>query len=248
MPIIGREIIRYGQVQSTNDLARTQGQTGAPEGLVVMAEEQVAGRGRLGRQWLAPRGSSLQFSVLLRPDLPPSLAFRLTQMAALAVSDALRQELGLAPALKWPNDVLLNYKKCAGILIETALEGDALSFAVLGIGLNVNFSMGDLPELAPFATTVADALGHPVDRDALARALFAQLDDYYARLKAGADFYSEWRSRLVTLGHIVRIATPDGIKEGIAEQVAPDGALLLRQGAKLIPFYAGDVTILKDNS
>ncbi len=247
MRIIGREILRYEEVGSTNDLARAQGEAGTPEGLVIMAEEQTAGRGRLGRRWLAPKGSSLQFSVLLRPKLPPSLAFRLTQMAALAVADAAQAEFGLSAALKWPNDVLLNNRKCAGILIETAFEGDRLAFAVLGIGLNVNFSMRNLPDLAPLATTLADELGYPVDRDALSQALLARLDDYYGRLSSGADFHAEWKSRLTTLEQNVRVATPDGIETGTAEDVAPDGALILRTAGRLIRLYAGDVTIVKDN-
>lgn len=247
MTTIGREILRYEQVQSTNDLVRTQAEAGASEGLVVMAEEQTAGRGRLGRRWVAPKGSSLQFSILLRPDLPLSQAFCLTRMAALAVADTLRDELGLTATLKWPNDVLLNGKKCTGILIETTLEGDAVAFATVGIGLNVNFSMRDLPELAPFATTLADELGHPVDRNKLAQALLARLDAYYIQLQEGADLYAEWRSRLVTLGRMVRVATPNGIEQGIAEDVARDGALLLRQGDLLVPLYAGDVTIVKDS-
>ncbi len=247
MTIIGREVLRYEQVESTNDLARMQGEQGASEGLVIMAEEQTAGRGRLGRRWLAPKKSSLQFSVLLRPALSPAQAFRLTQMAALAVADAIG-ELGLTATLKWPNDVLLNNRKCAGILIETALQGDALAFAVLGIGLNVNFSMRDLPGLAPFATTLADELGHPVECEALAQALFARLDQYYVGLNGGADFHAEWRGRLSMLGQPIRIATAHGIETGIAEDVAADGALLLRQGTSLVPFYAGDVTIIKDNS
>ncbi len=248
MPIIGRELIRLEAAGSTNDVTLEYGRKGAAEGLVVTAEEQTAGRGRLGRRWLAPRGTSLQLSVLLRPLLPPSQIASLTRMAALAVGSTLAREFGLEPVLKWPNDVLLNSKKCAGILIETALQGDRLDYAVLGMGLNVNFSMAAYPELAPYATTLADQLGHPVDRKRLERALLAQLDDYYRRLRAGEDFYEEWQARLATLGREVRVAAPDGEVSGTAEGVDRDGALLLRNGERLVRLYAGDVTILKDTS
>ncbi|MGB8648278.1 MAG: biotin--[acetyl-CoA-carboxylase] ligase [Anaerolineae bacterium] len=245
MPIIGREILRYEQVSSTNDLVRQWGHDGAPEGLVVMAEEQTAGRGRMGRQWIAPKGSSLQFSILLHPPLAPLEAYRLTSVTAIAIAATLRDELRLSPTLKWPNDVLLNEKKCAGILIETVVEGNMLALAILGIGLNVNYAMRDYPDLTPFATTLADELGHPIDRAALEGALLSHLDDYYQRLCAGEDFYAEWRAQLSTLGRRVRVATPDGIEDGIAEDVARDGALLLRCDDRLVRFYAGDVTIVK---
>ncbi len=246
MQTIGREVERYEQVVSTNDRVRERAEQGAAEGLVIVAEEQTAGRGRMGRRWLAPKGSSLQFSILLEPPLAPWEAFRLTQIAALAISSTLRREFGLSPALKWPNDVLLNEKKCAGILIETALEGDALAFAILGIGLNVNYSMCDYPDLAAFATTIQDELGHPADRDELEAALLSKLDEYYGRLRAGEDFYTEWREQVSTLGRPIRVSTPQGILTGIAEDVARDGALLLRCNGRLIPLYAGDVTVLRD--
>ncbi len=247
MAIIGREIVRLESAGSTNDVALERGRQGAAEGLVVTAEEQTAGRGRLGRRWLAPRGTSLQLSVLLRPPLPPSQIFVLTRMTALAVASALEAELGLQPVLKWPNDVLLNSKKCAGILIETALQGDRLDYAVLGMGVNANFSMAAFPDLAPYATTLADELGRPVDRERLERALLTQLDDYNRRLRAGEDLFEEWKARLATLGREVRVATPGGEESGTAEGVDRDGALLLRKGEGLVRLYAGDVTILKDN-
>ncbi len=251
--MIGRKIIHYNQVTSTNDIIREWAELGEADGLVVTAEEQTQGRGRLGRKWVVPSGTSVQLSALLRPPLAPLDAHRLTQMAALALTATLRELVrakgGSPPAavaLKWPNDVLLNGKKCAGILAETGIAAEWLAFAILGIGLNVNYSMRDYTELAPFATTLADELGHPVNRDALEEALLAELDAYYARLCAGDDFLTEWRGQLTTLGRAVRVATSSGIEEGIAQDVDTDGALLLRQGERVLRLYAGDVTLLKD--
>lgn len=254
--IIGRKIVRYDQVQSTNDLLREWAERGEPEGLVVTAEEQLAGRGRMGRKWIVPRGTSLQLSILLRPPLAPLYAQRITQMAALAVARTLEHELGLQPILKWPNDVLLaeqngsvkaagTGRKCAGILTETSVRGDRLEYAILGIGLNGNYTMHMYPELAPLATTLQDAVGHAIDRAALENALLAALDSYYARLRSGDDLLQEYRSRLNMLGQVVRVATPGGVLEGIAQDVAADGALILNDGTTLGKLYAGDVTVLK---
>ena len=247
--VIGRRILRFEQVTSTNDLVRQLAERGEAEGLVVTAEEQTSGRGRLGRRWIAPPRTSLQLSILLRPPLAPHQALSLTPMAALAVSRSLRDEFDLAPCLKWPNDVLVNEKKCAGILLETSIVGDALAFAILGVGINVNFSMrAEAPELAPFATTLADELHQDVDRAVLERALLASLDDYYARLCAGENFLEEWRAQMSTLGRNVRVQTPWGIEEGVAEDVDADGALFLRRGEEIVKLYAGAVTVLKDES
>jgi BirA family biotin operon repressor/biotin-[acetyl-CoA-carboxylase] ligase len=255
--IIGRRVLDYDRVTSTNDLARLRAEEGEPEGLVITTEEQSAGRGRLGRGWIVPPHSSIQLSVLLRPPLAPIEAQSITQMAALGVAATLRElveMVGSSPlptvTLKWPNDVLLNGKKCAGILVETGVEDDRLAFAILGVGINVNYTMSDYPDLAPFATTLADELGHAVDRDTLEDALMTKLDACYARLRESRDgrwsIFQEWRGRLSTLGHAVRVAMPKGIEVGIAEDVDTDGALLLRREGDLIRVYSADVTVLKE--
>lgn len=246
--VIARKIIRYAVVESTNDLARVLAEAGEPEGIVVLAEEQRAGRGRMGRRWVVPRGTSIQGSILLRPNLPLAQAGRITQLAGLAVAEALREELGLGAALKWPNDVMLNGKKVAGILTETTLRGEALDYVILGIGLNVNYSMRDYPELAPFATTLADQVGHLLDRAPLERALFRHLEAYYARLGSGEDFLDEYRRALQMLGTRVRAAMPGGILEGIARDVDAEGALLLEHENTIVRLLAGDVTLLKEDS
>lgn len=243
--VIGKKIVRYDVVESTNDLVQELARTGEPEGLVVSAEEQRAGRGRMGRRWVAPHGTSIQCSVLLRPDLAPVHAGRIMLLAGLAVAACLRQELALAPALKWPNDLLLNGKKVAGILIETSMRGDQLDYCILGIGLNVNFTMRDFPELAPFATTLADEVGHPVNRAHLEGALFSTLDDYYARLRSGISFLDEYRRALPMLGSRIRAAATAETFEGIARDIDDDGALLVERDGVILRLLAGDVTILK---
>lgn len=248
LPIIGQRIERYDVVASTNDLARAEAGRGAPEGLVVVAEEQTAGRGRMGRKWIVPRGTSLQLSILLRPPLPPIVGARAVRLAALAVAHTLERQLGLAPTLKWPNDVLVNGKKCAGILMETSVSGENLDYIVLGIGVNVNYAMRDYPELAAYATTLQDMVGHEMDRAALESALLAELNRLYARLLQGDDFMDEYRAGLRMLGQKIRVATAAGILEGIARDVSDDGALVLEHDNALVKLYAGDVTILGGNA
>lgn len=237
--------MRYAQVESTNTLAREQAEQGQAEGLVITAEEQLAGRGRMGRKWTVPRGTSLQCSVLLRPPLAPQHATRITPMAALAVAAMLEHELHLQPALKWPNDVLLDGKKVCGILTEAGLLGDSVSYVILGIGLNINYAMRDYPELAPRATTLQDVLGHASDISQIERALFAELNYYYARLVSGESLVNEFRARLDMLGQPIQVANQDKIMQGIAEDIDEDGALILRQGDATVRLFAGDVTVVK---
>jgi len=244
--IIGREILRYVQVESTNDLAREHAERGEPEGLVIAAQEQSAGRGRMGRKWIAPRDTSLQLSILLRPPLAPQHAPRVTMMAALALVKTLERALNVQPTLKWSNDVLLNGKKVAGILTESSVQGDALDSIVLGIGLNVNYTMRVYPELAPFATTLQDVMGHEVERTQLEQTLLVELDRYYARVGRGETLVDEYRAYLAMLGQRVRVARHADILEGIAADVDDDGALILQQDDVRVKLYAGDVTILKN--
>lgn len=242
---IGRKILRYDEVQSTNDVAREFAEAGEPEGLVISAEYQRAGRGRLGRRWTVPHGTSIQLSVLLRPRLRIAKAQQITQCAGLAVAQTLRTEYDLTPTLKWPNDVLLNGKKCSGILCETSFEDTALAYVILGIGLNVNYTMRDYPDLSHHATTIFDELGHGVNRDELEHALIANLDDYYARWGQGTSFLEEYREALGMLGAAVRVVTPTGVLQGIARDVDADGALILEVDQTSVRLLAGDVSILK---
>lgn len=245
LPFIGHRIERHIQVASTNDLVHAAAHAGEVEGLVITAEEQLAGRGRLGRQWVVPRDTSLQMSILLRPPVPPAAAARVVRMAALAVANTLEQHLHLAPEIKWPNDILLNGRKCSGILLESSIHGDVLEYIILGIGLNVNYSMNDYPDLAPWATTLQDELGYTIDRAALEHALLAELNHQYTELLYGDDLIDEYRVRLHMLGRTIRVATPSGVLQGTAADVTDDGALLLEHDGTHVKLYAGDVTILK---
>lgn len=247
-PPIGYKILRHAQLDSTNTLALEYAERGELGGLVITTEEQLAGRGRMGRKWIVPPATSLQFSILLRPPLAPQQAARLVPMAGLAIARALERGYNLHPVLKWPNDVLLDGKKVAGILTESSMQGETLAYVVLGIGLNVNYSMRAFPEFAPFATTLQDALGHEIDRQSLERSLLSELDSYYARVCRGESLSDEYRSRLEMLGQPIRVADHGILLEGIALDIDADGALILQSGETRVTLMAGDVTILKSNS
>jgi BirA family biotin operon repressor/biotin-[acetyl-CoA-carboxylase] ligase len=237
----------HAQVGSTNDLARQAGRRGEAEGLVIVAEEQTAGRGRLGRAWMAPPGCSVLCSVLLRPRFSPYNAFYLTVAAALAVY---RTCAGLTPedeqppaetttstptlptplSIKWPNDVLVNGRKVAGVLCENELSGGDWDFAVVGFGINANVDVHELGEVRTTATSLATELGRPVDRTALLCRVLDELEDLYLMLQNGqfGSVYSQWAGALGTIGKRVSVRDGADTIEGHALRVDLDGALILR--------------------
>ncbi len=144
--VIGRPLEVLGEIGSTNDRIMAAGRDGAPEGLAVIADRQTAGRGRLGRSWASPPGVGLYTSILLRPKLPAGQVPLLTLVSGLAVAEAIENVTGLAPRLKWPNDLLVNEKKVGGILTETASVESRVSYVAVGIGINVGHEAQDLPE------------------------------------------------------------------------------------------------------
>lgn len=242
--LIGRNISYYPRLASTMDVAREKARQKAAEGTVILAGEQTGGRGRIKRPWISPPGS-VSLSVILYPD--PARLNYLVMMAALAVARSIEQVAGLETSLKWPNDVLIRGKKVCGILIESDLSGNAVSHAIIGIGINVNFSVARFPEIAGFATTLADELGREVPLNDLVGHLLADLDRLYRWPETEA-IYREWRERLETLGKWVTVTSGRAVFQGTAESVTRDGSLLLRrEDGTLAQVIAGDVN-LRDSS
>jgi len=252
--VFGRNLVFLPRTGSTNDVAKGLAAQAGPEGTVVVADEQTSGRGRLGRRWLAPPGDCLLCSILFRPDLPLTQAFRLTMLCSLAAADAVEELAGLRVGLKWPNDLIVEYearglrspewRKLAGVLTETGVTGERLDFAVVGIGINVNVPPEVLPGLAPDATSILAETGRRVSRAALLAALLAGVERRYEALRAGESPWREWSARLATLGRQVKATTSDGALVGVAEAVDEEGALLLRTpDGVLHRLAAGDVTL-----
>lgn len=243
---LARKIVYYDRVGSTNEEARKLALAGTPEGTLVVADEQTAGRGRLERQWLAPAGQALLFSLVFYPDVAPRNAFQLTMLSSLACVHAVRNVTGLQPAIKWPNDLLLGGKKLAGILSEMGQAGERL-YAVVGIGLNVNVDFSAWPELAQRATSLHQALGRPVPRLPLLQEILREIEVRYDRLRAGQSPYDEWVASLATLGRQVRVTTPEGVYEGRASGVDAEGALQLAlPDGTTRRILVGDVESLRD--
>ncbi|MCL4458310.1 MAG: biotin--[acetyl-CoA-carboxylase] ligase [Chloroflexi bacterium] len=243
--LLGREIIYAQTVGSTNDIAKQAARKGTPEGLVVIAEEQTSGRGRLGRPWLAPAGTCLLVSLLLCPSLLPSELFLVTALCSSGAAAAIEMVSGLACSLKWPNDLLIQGKKVGGILSEVELEDDKVAAVIVGLGLNVNFEVRAYPEIATTAISLAQALGRPVSRVALLQDLLFQIEGRYLALREGRwkDLYDEWCSRLMMLHKWVTVRQGEGTLFGYVEDVAIDGTLLLRVNEQLMRIMVGDVSL-----
>jgi len=224
---------------STQDLAREAASGGAAPGWTVTTDLQNRGRGRHGRSWTAPVGKALLFSTVLQP--PVDVVPLLPLLAAVTVAGGVELSTGAAPELKWPNDVLLNGKKLAGILLERP-PGSSL---ILGVGLNANQSATELPE---GATSLAVELGHPVEREALMAAILNDLGNAYERAdREGVDWILPgWRSRTAMLGKPVTFRRDGVLVRGLAEDVGADGALLVRtaDGTRL-SIVAGDVELVR---
>jgi BirA family biotin operon repressor/biotin-[acetyl-CoA-carboxylase] ligase len=219
---------------------------GAPEGATVVADAQSAGHGRLGRQWLAPPGSSLLFTVVLRPRLAPGQAWLAVAAGGVALVDAAQALKVPSVGLKWPNDLLVDGRKAAGLLAEARSEGGRLDWVLLGIGVNVAQGPGDFPaELAGRATSLRLAAGAPVDRAALLRAWGERFAAGYGRLAAGeaGPTLAAYRERLDTVGRQVRAALLGGaVVEGEAVGLDPGGALVVRTAAgDEVTLASGDV-------
>lgn len=235
----------YPQVTSTQDVARDwiSDQPDLPPGALVITEEQTAGRGRQGRRWIAPSGTAILVSMILQPRVTPEQLPRVTMLAALAVYDALSPLAPDAIALKWPNDVLLDGRKVCGILSEATWHGPHLGPVVAGIGINVRVPFTETI-LADYATSLEAATGAAIDRHALLANLARRLDAWAGRIHS-PDLLSTWRHRLVTLGQRVTVYPQiDGSDpfDGIAEDVGPNGALLVRRDSgKLERLLAADV-------
>ena len=247
--IIGREVRVFKETTSTNDVVEKMAADGVAEGVVVIAESQTRGRGRLSRRWESSSGKGLWFSVLLRPAMAPQAATRITIAAAVSIVRAVWATTGVQAEIKWPNDVQIRGKKLAGILTELNAELDRIRYLVLGVGVNLNQAVKDFPpEVAKLATSLAIETGAPVDRGALAARIMEELERDYARICGGGfeALANEWAQHCSTLGKQVRIQIGDRLVQGRAESLDAEGALLVRSSyGNLERIVGGDVTVLK---
>lgn len=247
---VGRDLVVLAEVDSTNDALMARARAGAPAGAVLIAESQTKARGRRGQAWFSPPGVNLYASVLLRPTLRASLLPVFSFIASLGVTDAL-VEVGARPAIKWPNDVLLDGKKVAGSLAEVSLRGDHVEAVVLGVGVNLNVSAqalrGGLGPAARFATSVAEVLGAPVDRAAFAAAYLNAVDrwaDTFER-EGGAPLVAAWKQREIVTARRVEVRNGGAAIEGRVQGLDAEGHLIVidPRGARKV-VTTGDLRLL----
>ena len=244
--IVGQKMVHYEEVPSSNNEAKRLAMEGTPDGTVVVAEAQGAGKGRLSRGWFSPARKGVWFSVVLRPSFLPQDAPKCTLMAAVAVVRAMK-EMGFSVGIKWPNDVLdRNGKKLVGILTEMNAEMERVNFVVIGTGINVNLQPEDFPEdVRDIATSLSMLRGRNVDRIDLFVRVLEAMDDLYRSIETDGfnAILDEWRRYSVTLGQEVNVI---GVKEtfaGTAADIDEDGALLVDTPKGRRRVLAGDVSI-----
>jgi BirA family biotin operon repressor/biotin-[acetyl-CoA-carboxylase] ligase len=242
---IAKHVVWHAQTGSTNADAAALAEAGAPEGCVVLADQQTAGRGRLGRSWSSPAGTGIYASVLFRPAA--QVARMLTIAAGVAVAEAIENVAGIVPVLKWPNDVYLgggpqSGRKVAGILAEAGVSGGA-TWVVVGFGVNV--LPGSLPhELSARATSLEAELGRPVDRGELFAACLMRLAERYGDLTAGrrGDVLDAWRQHgAATFGRPVEWDDDGGVKTGVVRDIGDEGGLIVDTGSGAARVVSGEV-------
>jgi BirA family biotin operon repressor/biotin-[acetyl-CoA-carboxylase] ligase len=242
--LLARQILWYAEVPSTNDIAAALAERGTPEGWVVAANAQSAGRGRQGRRWASPAGAGLYASAVLRPAehaLP-----LLTIASGVAIADGIHAATGLVPDLKWPNDVFIGGRKVAGVLAEASSSAGADLYVVIGFGINV-MPAAYPPDIADRVTNLEGELGRSVDRGVLLAECLCSLAARYQDLQRGRmDAVVEaWRARAApTLGRRVQWAAAGAALEGVAENIDAAGALVVRTKTGLTRITAGEVTWL----
>lgn len=244
----GKEIHYFEEIDSTNNKAKALAFAGAPEGTLVIAEEQLGGRGRLGRSWFSPPGG-IWFSLILRPGIAPRELLEVTLLAGVVCVETITETTGMEPKIKWPNDLLIDHKKLAGVLTEMETEADKVHFVILGVGLNANINAADFPpKLAGTSTSLSMMLGRNVDRHQILRNLLMRLESGYTQLASGgfSSVRNSWIKYSETLGSQVRVETVHGTVEGRAINISSEGALILELSTgETKTVWSGDVIILR---
>ncbi|SFE34484.1 biotin--[acetyl-CoA-carboxylase] ligase [Alteribacillus iranensis] len=243
---LGQEIIYKNEVTSTQEEAHEAARKGAAEGTIIVADRQLKGKGRLGRKWESPPGSGLWFSLILRPPIPPQEAPQLTLLTAVAVTEAVTEATGLQPQIKWPNDILLNGKKVAGILTEMQSDPDRIQAVIVGIGININ-QMEFPEELSDIATSLKqESEGTTYSRADFIAILLSRYEYWYHHyLKHGfLDVKKRWEALTFTIGKKIKATTVTKTLIGTAVGITDDGVLLLKkEDGEIEHIYSADISL-----
>lgn len=243
--IIGTKIYHYDMVNSTMDVAMDFGMKDCPEGVVVCAEAQSKGRGRLGRIWTSFKNKGIYLSIILKPNISPVESPELTLLSAVSVCQAIRKISKLDCLIKWPNDLIIDNRKVGGILTEMNAEMDRIKFVVIGIGINVNTPQSLLP---PKATSLKEQSGERVSRIELTRQILREMESEYISFQKHGfkNIIEKWKKFSTTLGHRVKIISNNENIEGEALDIDTDGGLLVRRDSGFVEkVMVGDVVKLR---
>jgi BirA family biotin operon repressor/biotin-[acetyl-CoA-carboxylase] ligase len=244
----GYTVYYYDCVSSTNDVAKDFAKD-ERDRIVIVAETQRCGRGRLGRRWVSPRGG-LWFTVVLRPPMGLHETARLTLLMSSAIAVALKDKFSLDVEVKWPNDVLINGRKACGILAEACIKEETVHFVILGVGINANTDLESFPsDIRGEMTTLKEELGYEMDRGRLMVRILGNFDERYKKLQLGEwqSLLKEWRDLAKFVGGYVKVESCGRVFSGLAQDVADDGALILKlEDGSLKKIAVGDV-IVKDD-
>lgn len=243
--IIGKKILYYERVDSTNTVAKKLADQGAADGTVVVAEEQTGGRGRLERSFMSPFAQGLWFSVIVRPNFPPMEVSKMTLVAAVAITKVLRKMGLIHCGIKWPNDILVHGKKMVGILTELNASVEKINYLVMGIGINTALSKKSLPKDLKKTVTSFAIEDVPVQRNQLLAEILQQLEHYYivAQEQGFVPILEEWKVLSCTLGQEVKVIASDKTFSGKAVDLDENGNLLVDTGTAIEKVLAGDVHI-----
>ncbi len=248
--VFGRSVISYRRVNSTNIIAYELAEKGMKEGAVILADEQVKGKGRHGRHWSSPSKGGIYMSCILRPSIAPNEISRITLLAAVAVAQAIRDVASLDVTIKWPNDIMIDQKKICGILTEMKAEQDSVDFIVLGIGINVNIPLKQLPKCATSIKEELASRGEKINlsRVDLAKKVLEKLEEYYNIMKSEGfgPIIEIWKDLSVMIGSRVKVSIHGKAFEGLAHDIDPDGALVVRTESGLLKkVSSGDVLMVR---
>lgn len=245
--IIGKKLVYLREVTSTQDIAVKLAREGAAEGTAVIAEKQVAGRGRRGRNWMSPSGGGIYISLVLRPEINPLYIAQVPMAAGVALIKTIKQVTGIQSKIKWPNDIMIGTRKVAGILAETDCEADRVNYLILGIGINVNTCMQSLPEsIRSIATSLREESGGEISRMELIRCLLSQLEDIYKEfiINGFSPILYQWKQLNNTIGSKVRVFDDTWEISGTAVAIDEDGFLLVEtDGGEIEKIISGDISL-----
>lgn len=244
---IGKNIHYQDHIDSTQKAAHRLAYENAPEGTVVIAEEQTEGRGRLDRKWHSPKFTGIWMSLILRPNIPLPKAPQLTLLAAVSIVQAIEDLTGLHPEIKWPNDILINEKKVTGILTELQAESDRIHSIIIGMGINVNQALSDFPmDLQTKASSLLIEKGKPISRASLIKLIFSYFEKLYL-LYLDEGFLPiklMWESYAISIGKMMKARTMTSTIEGIALGITDDGVLQLEDHEGHIHhIYSADIEL-----